>query len=406
MTPLGLAWRNLLHKRARTAVAAAGVAFAVVLVFMELGLLDGVGRTAGVLYDNLRFDLILTSSEYLDVARTGDLPRGRLAQARAADGVADVVPLSLGVGSWRQPARRTWLGRVVPGGGTRSINLLGAPPDRLADVFAVGPGRVFESDDAARAAGGALARLDTVLFDVRSKPEFGTIGQLAAIPVSGADDVVRFNGRQVEVVGAFRLGTGFSWNGMLLAGDETFGRLSPQRPGRATFGLVTVTPGADVAAVRRSLRATLPADVQVLTRGEMAARERRYWLRLTSVGQFLLMAVVLAVVVGVIFVYQMMAADIRAMLPEYATVKALGYRPAYLTGAVLWQAVLLAGFGFAPGFAASLGLYAVARGVGGIPVYMTPDRAAVVLALTAGMCLASGLLALRKVHAADPADLF
>ena len=411
MSPLGLAWRNLLHKGGRTAVAAAGVAFAVVLVFMELGLLDGVGRTAGVLYDNLRFDLLVVSSEYLDVARASDFPRGRLAQARAADGVADVQPLSLGVGSWRQPARRTLLGADLPPGGTRSINVLGAPPDRLGEVFAVGPGRVFESEADARSAGEALGRLDTVLFDVRSKPEFGTFEQLAAIPASGSGDggdraAVRLNGRRAEVVGRFRLGTGFSWNGMLLTSEETFGRLVPSRPGRVTFGLVTVTPDADVASVQRSLKATLPPDVQVLTRDEMAARERRYWLRLTSVGQFLLMAVILAVAVGVIFVYQMMAADIRAMLPEYATVKALGYRPAYLTGAVLWQAVLLAGFGFAPGFAAALGLYAVARNVGGIPVYMTPDRAAIVFALTAGMCLASGLLALRKVHTADPADLF
>jgi putative ABC transport system permease protein len=411
MSPLGLAWRNLLHKAGRTAVAAAGVAFAVVLVFMELGLLDGVGRTAGVLYDNLRFDLLLTSSEYLDVARTGDLPRGRLAQARAADGVAEVLPLSLGVGTWRQPARRTWLGAVVPAGGTRSINVLAAPPDRLADIFSAGPGRVFESADDARAAGAALARLDTVLFDIRSKPEFGRYDDLARLPASGSGEgadraAVRFNGRRVEVVGRFRLGTGFSWNGMLMTGEETFGRLVPQRPGRVTFGLVNLAPGADVAAVQRSLRAVLPPDVQVLTRAEMAERERRYWLRLTSVGQFLLMAVVLAVVVGVIFVYQMMAADIRGMLPEYATVKALGYRPGYLTGAVLWQAVLLAGLGYVPGLAAALGLYAVARAVGGIPVYMTPERAAVVLALTAGMCLASGLLALRKVHTADPADLF
>ena len=80
---------------------------------------------------------------------------------------------------------------------------------------------------------------------------------------------------------------------------------------------------------------------------------------------------VLAVVVGVIFVYQMMAADIRNMLPEYATVKALGYRPPYLTGVVLWQAVLLAIFGYVPGFLAALGLYAAARKCGGIPTGMT-----------------------------------
>lgn len=414
MTPLALAWRNLLHKRGRTAVAAAGVGFAVVLVFMELGLLGGVGRTAGVLYDNLRFDLLLTSSEYLDVARTGSVPRGRLAQARAADGVIDVLPVSLGAGTWRMPGGTDLLGRPRPGGGTRSINILGAPPDRLADVFAVDAGKGFRSREAARAAGAVLGRLDAVLLDVRSKPEFGTFEQLSRVPAGGsasatnpdARDALRLNGRRVEVVGTFELGTGFSWNAMLLTGEETFGRLIPQPPGRVTFGLVTLAPGADPAAVREQLRATLPPDVQVLTRAEMEARERRYWLRLTSIGQFLLMAVGLAVGVGVIFVYQMMAADIRGMLPEYATARALGYPGGYLSAVVLWQAGLLAGFGFVPGYAAAVGLYAVARNLGGIPAEMNAERAAVVLALTVGMCLASGLLAVRKVQAADPAELF
>jgi putative ABC transport system permease protein len=94
------------------------------------------------------------------------------------------------------------------------------------------------------------------------------------------------------------------------------------------------------------------------------------------------------------------------MLPEYATAKALGYRPPYLTGVVLWQALLLALLGYAPGFVASLGLYSAARVWGGIPVGMTAEIGAGVLVLTCGMCLASGLLAVRKVHTADPADLF
>src|SRR5204862_3795336 len=121
------------------------------------------------------------------------------------------------------------------------------------------------------------------------------------------------------------------------------------------YGLVKLKSGADPGAVRDRLRAALPPDVKVYTRDEINSDERNYWLRLTSVGQFLIVAVVLAVVVGVIFVYQMMAADIRNMLPEYATVKALGYKPRYLTGVVLWQAILLALFGYVPGFFAALG---------------------------------------------------
>lgn len=400
MTPLRLAWANLVHKRARTLVAAAGVAFAVVLVFMELGMLGGVGRTATMLYDKLNFDLLITSGEYLDVSRPGAVPRARLAQARAAGGVADVLPLSFGVGGWRAPAREGLFGEPIPAGEQMSINILGAPPDALDRVFVTGPGGAFSSAEEARAAKALLTPRGAFLLDRRSKPDFGDVSKLQT------DDEVRVSGQRAAIVGGFDLGTGFSWNAMLLASEETYARTTFAPADEVSFGLVQLAPGADPAAARDRLRAVLPPDVRVLTRAELSAEERNYWLRLTSIGQFLLVAVVLAVVVGVIFVYQMMAADIRNMLPEYATVKALGYRPPYLTGVVLWQAVLLALFGYVPGFVAALGLYRVASDYGGIPTGMTAEVAIGVLVLTCGMCLASGLLAVRKVHTADPADLF
>jgi putative ABC transport system permease protein len=409
MTPLGLAWANLAHKRTRTLIATAGVAFAVVLAFMELGFYGGVGRTATILYDKLRFDLLLISTEYLDLSRPADVPRLRLAQAQAAEGVRDVTPLSFGIAIWRLPARTDWLGRPVPAGGVMSINILSVPPDRLEQAFVIGENGVFETSEEAREAGTKLARLDTFLLDRRSRPDFGRVEELVGVPPAGdpaTGTAVRLNGRRAEVVGGFDLGTGFSWTGMLMCGEETYRRFVPQPADRVSFGLVHLEPGADPAAVQRQLREILPGDVRVLTGEEIAREERRYWTQLTSVGQLLLVAVTLAVVVGVIFVYQMMAADIRSMLPEYATVKALGYKPGYLSAVVLWQAVLLAVLGYVPGFAVSLGLFAGARAWGGIPTVMTAEVAAGVLVLTVGMCLASGLLAVRKVHAADPADLF
>ena len=414
MTPLGLAWSNLVHKRTRTAVAAAGVAFAVALIFMELGMFGGVGRTATMLYDALRFDLVITSSEYTDVSKPSEFPRTRLAQTAAADGVAEVLPFSLGVGTWRKPAQHTWLGRTAPGG-LGSIDVLGVPPGRVADVFAVDRGRVFPSRKVAQTEGEKITRLGAFLYDLRSKPEFGTLEDLLNVPESGETldpdhpeirNVVRLNGMRAEVVGAFELGTGFSWTGLWMCSEVTFSDYTMQRPDRVTFGLVTLRPGADIQTTRKELRAALPSDVRVLTREEIDEQERRYWMELTAVGQFLVVAVVLAIVVGVIFVYQMMAADIRGMLPEYATVKALGYRPPYLSGVVLWQAVLLAVIGYIPGLVASFGMYYVARTFGGIPTQMTAERVVVVLLMTCAMCLASGLLAVRKVHSADPADLF
>jgi putative ABC transport system permease protein len=415
MTPLGLAWSNLVHKRTRTAVASAGVAFAVALIFMELGMYGGVERTATMLFDGLKFDLIIASTEYGDVGRPGDVPRSRLAQARAADGVVEVLPVTIGTATWQKPAHDSLLGRVPPAG-VGSIGILGVPPDRLADVFAVDRGRVFASPDEARRLGERLARRGTLLFDSRSKPEFGSLEDVIGLPENGtanADpehpevrNAVRLNDRRADVVGGFTLGSGFSWNGMLMASEETLADYSHGSRDRVTFGLVTLKPGTDANAAKRQLNALLPSDARAYARGEIADHERRYWMQLTSVGQFLGVAVVLAVVVGAIFVYQMMAADIRGMMPEYATVKALGYRPFYLTAIVLWQALLLAVLGFLPGFAASFGMYHVTRTVGGIPTEMTAERAVLVLVMTCTMCLASGLLAVRKVHAAEPAELF
>jgi putative ABC transport system permease protein len=406
MTPFQLAWANLVHKRTRTFIASAGVAFAVILTFMELGMFGGVGLTATMLYDKVQFDLIITSSEYLDITHAGAFPRARVAQARV-DGVDDVIPLSFDMVMWRSPARESLLGSPIAAGEQKSIAVVAAPPEKFDRVFTAGKGQVFPSSDDARAAGKQLTRGETFLMDRKSKPEFGNVDQLLAFPPDGrGDDFIRVNGKRAQIVGGFELGTGFSWNGMLITSEKAFSQYAYRTTDDVTFGLVQLKPGADPVAVQQQLRATLPPDVKVLTRDELNANERDYWMRLTSVGQFLIVAVILAVVVGIIFVYQMMAADIRNMLPEYATVKALGYKPSYLTRVVLWQATLLALFGYVPGFIAALGLYYVASNYGGIPTVMTWQLALGVLVLTCVMCLASGLLAVRKVHAADPADLF
>ena len=196
---------------------------------------------------------------------------------------------------------------------------------------------------------------------------------MAIEPTAHSGDRIRLNGRQAVVVGYFELGTGFSWNGMLMASEETFARFSDasvttkSTSGSCNFGRALIR-----TRFCSELRAVLPADVRVFTRDEINEQERRYWLRVTSVGQFLLVAVILAVVVGVIFVYQMMAADIRNMLPEYATVKALGYRPPYLTGGGALAGDTARLLGYIPGFVAAIALYSAARNWGGIPTGMTP----------------------------------
>ncbi|MEM1156290.1 MAG: ABC transporter permease, partial [Pseudomonadota bacterium] len=90
----------------------------------------------------------------------------------------------------------------------------------------------------------------------------------------------------------------------------------------------------------------------------------------------------------------------------YATLKAMGYSNANLAGIVGLQAFILAVLGFLLGTLVALALYRVTASATLIQLTMTPWRAAIVLALTLGMCIVSGVMALRKVRAADPADVF
>lgn len=396
MSSFVLAGLNLLHQRLRTLISLAGVGFAVVLVFMQLGFLGSVERTATLLFNRLDFDLLLTSREYLDLNRPASLPRRRLAEAHAAPGVAEVRPVTLGMGQWRDP-RPPSVRRPDP----RRWNILivAVPPDDLGLAFRNAVPIVFPSvADLARYQT-VLARPNAVLIDRQSRPEFGTPDDLRP------GGLVELNERQVELAGSCNVGTGFGYNGLLLASEATLARVTGRPAGEVTFGLVKLAPGADLRAVRDRLNDHF-ADATAYTRDEINARETDFWVQTTAVGRFFTLGVALSVVVGVIFVYQMIAADIRNHLPEYATCKAIGYRNRFLTRVVLWQANLLALVGFVPGLLVSLAIYELTRQAAHIPIGMTATRMVGVLLLTLGMCLCSGLLALRKLRSAEPADLF
>ena len=395
MTAPGLAFTNLFHQRGRTAVSVIGAAFAVVLVFMQLGFLGAVENTATLLFDKLQFDLLVTSSEYIDLSRTGDLDRGRLAQARAVTG-GDALPLTMATALWRNPTQDP-----ERGGRQWSITLLGVDPGSLGRVFQP-PGEpgIFDTADELAQKQALLSRLGVVLLDRKSRPDFGDPN------VMPPGTHTELNRRDVELAGYFRAGTGFSYSGLLLASEETYGRYLPTPPSRVTFGLVQLPAGTDVNVAALRLRQALPNDCRVFTRRQIADHERDYWVNHTAVGQFFYFGVLLALAVGGIFIYQMMVADIKKHLPEYATLKAMGYPFGFLFAVVVSQALVLAVGGYVIGLVASFGLYEVTKSAARLPIWMTTDRTLVVFALTVGMCVTSGLLAVGKVRKAEPADLF
>ena len=372
-----LAWHHLFHNKVRTTVAVVGVTFPIVLVFVQLGLYGSCLIGATQLYDALDFDLVLLAADYVSLGGSGAFPRSRLAQARAARGVQEVRPLYLGFQFWRNPDTAS----------QREMLIIGCDPRgqtfRLADVTT----RLE-----------ALQRPDTALIDRLTRPEFGP--QHTGL-------ITEVGGHRIAIVGQYMLGTGFLADGDIIVSDVTFARLFPSLPvQQVSLGLVQLAPGADLRMVIHALRQDLPNDVRVLSRAELEAAERQYWVQSTSIGILFGWGVLVGFAVEIVIPYQILSTDVTNRFPEYATLKAMGYSHGALARMVLQHALLLGGGGYLSGLGVALGMYRLVAATTHLPIGMDPVRGVWVGGVTLGLCVGAGLLALRKVRAADPAELF
>jgi putative ABC transport system permease protein len=364
-------------------VALAGVAFAVVLVSMQLGFRSAMYESAVRYHEHLRYDLVMLNPRTPFIGFPRSFSRRRLIQCLGAAEVESVTPLYVAQAFWRNPWQYN----------ARNILVMGLDPSR--DVLDLaGVRRNLDS----------LKLPDVVLFDAASRPEFGPVA--AGVRQQGSV-VAEVNHRRMTVVDLFSLGTSFGIDGSLVTSDLNFQRLFPERrPGWVDLGLLQLREGADPEPVRRKLQAALEGDVEILTRDGFIAREVRYWGSTTPIGYVFGFGALMGLMVGGVVVYQILFADVSEHLAEYATLKAMGYRNRDLSRLVLQEAVILATLGFAPGLLVALLLYRVTAEATRLPLAMTPGRALAVLLLTLSMCAVAALVALRKVRAADPAEIF
>jgi putative ABC transport system permease protein len=208
-------------------------------------------------------------------------------------------------------------------------------------------------------------------------------------------------------VGAYELGTGFAGLGVAATSDLNFIRIFPTRSlSGVNLGLVRLRPGSDPDGVARQLRALMPADTSVLTRAEVADREVAHWVSATSTGLVFGFGAAISVVVGTVILYQILATQIRRQLPQYAALKAIGYRDRYLGVVVMILALMLAILAYVPAVAASLVIYRIVRSMTFLPLTMTAARLAAVLFIALEMSMGSALISLRILRRADPVDLF
>lgn len=379
--PIG--WLQLRHKPLRLLVALAGIAFAVLLIMMQLGFRSAMFESAVRFHERMDYDIALFSPDSVFIVRPQPFSIRRLYQARAVEGVEDVTPVYIFPSVWKNP----WTD------GRRSINTIGFPPDD--------PLLAIEGFDEARK---LIRRQDVVVFDRGSRPEFGPVAEHLD---AGEQVVTEINDREITVAGLFEMGTSFGIDGTVITSEDNWLRLFPDRPrSEIQLGLVRLAEGRDGNAVRDALDAYLPDDVLVMTRQQFIEREKAYWNSATPVGYVFAFGAIIGFLVGAIIVYQILFADVSEHLKEYATLRAIGFKNRFVSGIVLQEAVILAVLGYVPGVAAAWWLYGKAAAATNLPLYIDSERAITVFVLTLGMCAVSALLAVRKVRRLDPAEVF
>lgn len=380
---LPLGWLQLVHNPVRLAAALAGVAFAVILILMQLGFMGALIASVRVPYEHMNGDILISAADMNALADGGPVPRQRMYEALAVEGVAAATPLYFAKIDWKQPD-----GTI-----------------RALDTFGVDPAaRAFRTPgfDEGRM---ALMLSDAALLDRRTRnAPNGLFDRIGA----GAPYRFEAKGRTLSIAGLIEMGGGFVADGYMMVSDQTFLKLFPQRaPGAPNHILLTLAPGADVAATVARLRASLPAyDVVVRSIAEATAKEVSFQTTQRPVGIVFGFGVVIGAMVGIIIVYQVLSTDVADHIREYATFKAIGYPQRFFLGVVFEEAFVLAVLGFLPGLAVAMGLYRVVVAVTALPLAMTPGRALAVFAGTLAMCAISGAIATRKLARADPADLF
>ncbi|WP_299404166.1 FtsX-like permease family protein [Acaryochloris sp. IP29b_bin.148] len=399
-----LAWAQLSHQKARLAVAITGVAFANILMFAQLGiravLFDGIT----LIHENLQGDLFLMSS-YSRALGFQPFARIYLYQANAVSGVATVNPLYIMGGiDWINPEQLPASSEGLSPSGTPE------PANQEDEIF---PDRVkILAFNLAQPAFtlpeinqqlDKLKEPDTILFDRLSQDGLGPIPDL----MTQKPQVTTVMGnRRTQIAGLYTLGSTLFTKGHVIMSDLNYAaRNGPESLDSVSVGLVRLDAGADPLQVQAQLQKALPPSIQVFTRTELIQKEAAFYATDPS-GVVLNFGAMMGFVVGVIVVYQVLYSDVLEHLPEYATLKAMGFSDNALLRVVLQEALILAVLGFVPGCVSSIGVYSLLSSLTKIPLSLRPDVMAQVFILTIVMCMGAGGIATRKLRQADPADVF
>ncbi len=379
-----LAWLQLTHEKTRLLVALAGITFADVLMFMQLGFRDALFDSSVKLHQSLDGDIFILNSETDTLTGIRSFSQRRLYETLGVDQIESVTPIYIGVSTWKNPLARK----------TRNILNVGLNPDQNVIMLP----EVQEKISVTK-------QQDVVLYDRLGRQEFGPIPELFD---SGETVKTEVGNRQIKVGGLFSVGTSFGADGTIITSDVNFLRLFPERKqGLIDIGVIKLKSEANLQENLDFLRKNFAyEDISFYSKEEFIQHEKKFWRTRTAIGFIFTLGTIMGFVVGTVIVYQILYTDVADHLPEYATLKAMGYTDFYLLTVVFQEAIILGIIGFIPGVSFSMLLYYNAAKATGLPIMMVTSSAITVLILTIFMCCISGIIAVGKLRAADPADIF
>lgn len=383
-----IALANLRSNLTRSIISVAGIGIAVILIFMQLGFRGAVEDTATTIYGKMDFDLIVRSKNYLHFVDCRSVPRSLVQRISSSELIDRATPFYVSMGNWLHPE----------GTRIRGIVIMGAPIDSMP----------FQDPEV----GDKLKKLTSpryVLIDRRTHREYGPKNKRRF----GDEDIgvlTNVNHRQIEIVDHFEVGAGLTANGSIITSVQGFSKLVPINTQQKTsMVLIKLKPGVDRAVAAKSLNEIvqgIEGNAKVLTREQVIAAELTRWIDQTPLGFVFTLGVIVSFIVGSAIVFMVLSNDVSNRLPEYATLKAMGYTNFYLSSIVLRQATYFAVFAFVPAFLFSIALYQVTSVLANITIGMTVLRAVSVFAISVFMCWISGFGALKKLWQAEPASLF
>ena len=379
---LPIGWLQLSHSRTRFSAALAGVAFANVLVFVQLGIMNSMAIATLKPYGFFQSDIMISASDANSMTEGGNVARQWLFQALVDPDVSSGASLFIGNINWARPTKTL---------GLTTYGINPALPEFLSPAMAR-KASTLQLHNA-----GILDRLS------RGLP---TEEAAAIRPQNPASFEV--SGTTLTLYDTFQGGGGFGGDGYIMVSDQTFITLFPARSSAAPDHiLLKVKPGADPDVVAARLRNLISdKSLRIRSTKQAANDELKYQQTKRPTGIIFGFGVIIGILVGIVIVYQVLSTDVADHLSEYATFKAMGYPQSFFLGIVIEEALILAVLGFIPGFIVASGLLVGMKKATNLPLAMTVDMAIMVFIGTLVACAISGAIATRRLASADPADLF